>query len=109
MTLPIDLSNFSHPMPSHEELLEIGAAKAKEYRRHHRTAHQLETALAVWKTVLPARIANEDLGDYIEDIDRLIARKQNRLAYLRLLAAIFWTGVNAIGYLRKKLRKRSGA
>lgn len=65
--------------------------------------------LDLWAVLLPARISNEVLGDYLEDIHRRAARGQRKLLYVRVLAAIFWTGVNGFGYLLKKLGTRRGA
>lgn len=65
--------------------------------------------LDTWSVVLPARIKNEELGDYIEDIRRRAAQGQRILAWLRLIFAAFWTGVNAVGYLLKELGNRKAA
>jgi len=65
--------------------------------------------LDAWAAVLPARIVNEDLGDYIDDISRRKAAGQRFLVCLRVVAAMFWTGFNTLGYVLKKLRRRSGA
>jgi hypothetical protein len=51
----------------------------------------------------------EDLGDYVEDINRRAAEGQRWQIYIRTLAAMFWTGVNALGYLFRNLRMKSGA
>ena len=59
--------------------------------------------------MLPSRIANEDLADYVEDINRRIGKGQRKLVYVRVIATIFWTGVNAVGYLLKNIRMKSGA
>lgn len=66
--------------------------------------------LDAWSTLLPARVIKEDMGDFVEDINRRIALGQRVLPWVRCGAAIFWTGVNAIGYLMSNLLgKRSGA
>jgi hypothetical protein len=59
---------------------------------------EIKTVLDVWAAVLPARIANEDLADYIEDISRRVVAGQRKLVWLRVAAAIFWTGINAVGF-----------
>jgi hypothetical protein len=61
--------------------------------------------LDTWAALLPARIASEDLGDYVENIQARASKGQRFRVYLRVVAAIFWTGINAIGYARKVLGK----
>ena len=69
-------------------------------------AHRL---LDFWALFLPARIAAEDLGDYFEDINRRALSGQRWLLALRVAAAIFWTGVAAVDYNFKHLRKKLAA
>lgn len=61
------------------------------------------TVVDAWSVLLPARIATEDLGDYIEDIHRRISDGQRLRPWLRAGAAVFWTAINAIGYALKQL------
>jgi hypothetical protein len=70
----------------------------------HKSSNQTPLMLDAWATLLPVRIANEDLADYIEDINRRIVRGQRALVHVRVAAAIFWTGINALGYLLRQLR-----
>jgi hypothetical protein len=78
----------------------------KAHRTPEVQRQQTVTALLdAWSSVLPSRISSEVLGDYIEDINRRIAAGQRKLVWLRVAAAIFWTGINAIGYALKQLRK----
>jgi hypothetical protein len=72
--------------------------------RSRRAASFLDT----WGIILPARVFNEELGDYIEDISRRAARGQRVKVYLRVAAAIFWTALNSIGYAMKQLGKKQG-
>jgi hypothetical protein len=65
--------------------------------------------LDVWSAILPSRIVNEDLGDYLEDIALRVAHGQRTLIYVRVGAAIFWTGVNAVGYVMKHVLGRPKA
>lgn len=62
--------------------------------------------LDVWALFLPARVVKEDLSDYLEDIRRRASQGQVLSLYTRFLAAVFWTGVNAIGYFLEKVGKR---
>jgi hypothetical protein len=55
--------------------------------------------LDIWSAFLPALICNEDLGEYVEDINRRILLGQKVLPWIRCVLAIFWTAVNAIGFL----------
>lgn len=67
-------------------------------------------ALDLWAALLPTRVVNEEIGDCIEDINRRVSAGQGRIRVgLRVCAAIFWTGVNAIGYLRKQIGTKRGA
>lgn len=63
-------------------------------------------ALDLWAAFLPIRISNEVLGDYLEDINRRAACRQHWALYLRALSAMFWTGVNAVGYFLKEVGSR---
>jgi hypothetical protein len=89
-------------------LLDIGLSAVPEGQRVtvERRAYVL---LDYWAALLPARIANEDLGDYLEDITNRAAAGQTWAVYLRIFAAVFWTGVNATGYALKRLRQRRTA
>jgi len=72
-------------------------------RQAQRTAQKV---LDLWAILLPTRIANEDLGDYLEDIHRLSAAGQSRwIIYLRCVVAVFWTGANTVGYFWKAIGK----
>lgn len=70
------------------------------------SAQRLSVLLDAWAAILPPRIVNEDLGDYLEDIHRRCAAGQRWCVYLRVAAAIFWTGLNAVGYAMKAVGKR---
>jgi hypothetical protein len=78
-----------------------------KYRQRKKSRTSMKTPLLdTWALLLPFRVANEDLGDYIEVLHHLKA--QNAPAwkvYLRTFTAIFWTGINAIGYLLKTLSR----
>lgn len=68
------------------------------------------TVLDRWAVWLPARVVKEDLGDYIEDINRRACEHQHGFwIFLRVISAMSWTTVNAIGYYREKVNKRKGA
>lgn len=73
-----------------------------------RSAHPGTSVLSFWAALLPARIANEDLGDYFEDIARRSEAGQRSLVWVRVMAAMFWTAVNAAGYLLKRVGRRRG-
>lgn len=76
--------------------------------RHRPTLRPLGI-LDTWGALLPARIANEDLGDFIEDIERRTKAGQRFTVWLRVAAAMFWTGVNALGYFYEKVgTKKAG-
>jgi hypothetical protein len=67
------------------------------------------SVLDVWAIFLPQRIVNEDLADYLQDINRRIAKGQRWKAYLRVVAAIFWTGVNAVRHFQSQVSKKAGS
>jgi hypothetical protein len=69
-------------------------------------ATRLRSVLDVWSALLPARVAAEDLGDYLEDIHRRVAAGQRWLACFRLVVAVCWTTLNAIGYALTQLRRQ---
>jgi hypothetical protein len=62
-----------------------------------------------WAILLPARVFKEDLGGYLEDINRRADEGQRFRLYLRVLAAMFWTGVNSFGYFLKEVGKTKSA
>lgn len=59
-----------------------------------------------WAAMLPARIVNEDLSDYIEDIHRRCARGQRFRVWMRVASGMFWTGLNTFEYAMKRLGKK---
>jgi hypothetical protein len=71
--------------------------------------HRVLNTLDIWGALLPTRIFNEELGDFIEDINRRAMEGQRCGVYLRMIAAMFWTGVNAVGYFLKEIGKRKAA
>jgi hypothetical protein len=73
--------------------------------------HSANLALDFWAALLPPRIEKEDLADYMEDIDKRAAGGQRLMPWIRAGAAVFWTGVNAFGYLMSNVlgRARSGS
>jgi len=68
-----------------------------------------QAILDTWSLFLPARIAREDLADYIEALDQRLRVGQCWQVYIGVVAAMFWTGVNAAGYFLKMVRMKSGA
>jgi hypothetical protein len=73
------------------------------------TEHRAKQVLDAWATILPARIASEDLADYLEDIHRRAAAGQHGKVVMRTIAAMFWTLVNAVGYTLERLNHKKGA
>ncbi len=69
------------------ELVRMKAVRAKRW-------------LDTWSLCLPQRVANEDLGGYIEEIEaRAATGAPAWKIYLRMLAAIFWTACNSARHL----------
>jgi hypothetical protein len=44
--------------------------------------------------LLPARIANEEPGDLLEDVDRRLDAGEGRIVYLRVIVGCGWALVN---------------
>ena len=61
--------------------------------------------LDAWGEILPARITDEDLGDFVEDVRRRAQRGQRVRVWVRVGTAIIWSGVNAVAYVVASLRK----
>ena len=61
--------------------------------------------LDVWGEILPARITNEDLGDFVEDVRRRAETGQRVRVWVGVGTAIIWSGVNTVAYLISTLRK----
>ena len=57
--------------------------------------------------LLPLRIANEDLGDHLEKIQRMYMQGRPAWMHVQIRMAMFWTGVSAVGYYRKNISKTS--
>ena len=51
-----------------------------------------------WARLLPTRIAKEDLGDYMEDVNRRVASGQRVRPWIRVFLGMLWTAVNAVGH-----------
>jgi hypothetical protein len=65
--------------------------------------------LDAWAAWLPIRIANEEIGDCLEDIARRTRAGQRWNVYVRVASCIFWSAVNALGYYYEKVgRKKAG-
>lgn len=92
-----------------EELLEASEKIAQISEEQLERQQRIANILDGWATILPKRVVNEELGDYLEDISKRIAAGQTWKPRLRLLSAIFWTGINAIGYTVKDLLGRRQA
>jgi hypothetical protein len=86
--------------------LEEGKRAAIAHRASRRALNILDTLVLV----LPERIVNEVLGDFVEDINRRAKQGQsNSKIYVRAAAAAFWVLTNTVGYLLKSLGVRKGA
>ena len=95
--------------PSREEMSRFPGSLQRSLQRSIRRQQRASQASAIlegWAAVLPARIVNEELGDYLEDIHRRVKAGQRSWVVVRVMTAIFWTGVNAWGYLINQLRRR---
>jgi hypothetical protein len=67
-----------------------------------------EAILDVWALVLPPRVSKEMVGDFLEDIHRRAGAGQpSWRIYLRMIAAIYYTAVNAIGHVRKEFGRKA--
>jgi hypothetical protein len=74
------------------------------------TAQRGLWVLDAWSVVLPHRLRTEDLGEYIEQVNGDFKAGRPWRAWTRIVAAVCWTSVNAIGYLRANLKgNRRGA
>ena len=58
-----------------------------------------ERVIDGWSLLLPQRVANEELGDYLEKITALAQSGRFRAAYLRTVTAIIYTGLSAAHYV----------
>ena len=103
----IEFSEFSigmrNPPVRQAEAFVREHSDAKRYADRRRRVHAV---LDLWSALLPARVANEDLADYREDINRRLSARQRPLIYLRLVTAILWTAFNAVGYAMTMLGKQ---
>src|SRR5262249_28065867 len=110
---------FDAEYMSREQLHSIVFGSSVEMHAAIDTLDNLETkvlsgfsssVLYVWAAVLPSRIADEDLGDFLEKIRRMQQRGDPRwLIYLQTFSAMFWTGVNAVGYFLKEIGKKKSS
>ncbi len=65
-------------------------------------ASRATTIVNGWARLLPDRIAEEDIGDYLEDVQRCADAGQRIRVWLRAALAIVWTGVNTIEFLVRR-------
>ena len=90
----------------------MNASALRQYNevlRRGARARKVASVLDGWAIVLPARIVTEELGDYLEDINRRALEGQRFRLCLRMVAAMFWTSVNAVGYYLKEVGKTKSA
>jgi hypothetical protein len=66
----------------------------------------IRQVLDLWAVFLPTRIASEDLGGYIEDINQRLAKGQRWLPIFRTAMAVFWTGANTVGYFYRAVGRQ---
>ncbi len=91
------------------DLQDLQELKLRELRKLEASRKGIHPARAtrwldVWGLCLPHRVATEDLGGYIEEINELAENGESAWKfYLRMLAAIFWTGCNALRDLPHEL------
>jgi hypothetical protein len=68
--------------------------------------------LDIWSVWMPQRLVNEEVGDFLENINRRINEEQSRwLIWTRVIAAMLWLTVHSVGYFLKAsgIRKSSGS
>lgn len=87
------------------EVVIVLAFAGSRFLRGLADPRHVTTMLECWSALLPAHVVKEDLGDYIEDINQRIANGQRKLVYVRVLAAMFWTGLNTAAFFVQKLRE----
>jgi len=87
------------------ELLELYSRYAEGSKSDEPPSQRrLMTLLDRWARALPARIVNEELGDWLEVIDARLRTGKN--VRLQVFAAVISTGFNASLYALKALWKR---
>jgi hypothetical protein len=67
----------------------------EEFERRVGRAH-VRRVLERCSAVLPSRVLREDLGDYIERINREVAAGETWRVWLTVVKALFWTILNAL-------------
>lgn len=85
----------------------FGISTVRAFTPERPFTSSLTSCLDLWSMLLPTRIANEDLGGYVEEIDDRLARGQRVLALIHALAAVLRTGVNAVWYFVKTIGIRT--
>ncbi len=98
-----------HIADSYRSYLKALVAVREEQGRRAARFEAASRVLDGWGAILPSRIFKEDLGDYIEDTGRRAREGQRFGVWIRVTAAVFWTGLNAISFAMKLLgKKRAG-
>lgn len=69
----------------------------------HLAAVSPNSVLELWATLLPMRVVNEELGDYIDEVNRLRGNGRRAFAWIRTITAVLWTATNTAGYLLRQL------
>lgn len=84
-----------------KRMLEIDRREKQKKGTHPKRARRW---LDVWSLLLPQRVNNEDLGGYIEEINKLALKGAPAWKiYLRMVTAIFWTLCEALKRLPHEL------
>jgi len=71
--------------------------------RHFRHTQAL---LARWERMIPRRVGDEDLADYLETIYEKLAERQRVRAWMRVWKAVFSMARNSVEYKMKDIAKR---
>lgn len=59
--------------------------------------------IEIWATLLPMRVVSEDLGDYVDEVNRLRREGRYKSSWACALSALIWTSINAVGYTLRQL------
>jgi hypothetical protein len=74
-----------------------------------KATNRATSCLETVSLVLPSRVVNEEIGDWCERIDSLSAEGRAWKIYATLVAALFWTFTNTVGYFVKAIGKRQAS
>lgn len=77
-------------------------------QQDHMLLERIGKVFSIAETLVPKRIANEQLGDALEQIHRYVAEGRPKwYAYIKAISSLFWLMIHAIGEISSSLQGKN--